>query len=126
MYIVRSINGPTSFSIGEFKKDLGFSVKYNDEFTQSNRYTDLFNNSILGGERKNLKKNAFYKSIISKLSIGENTKCFKCNLCVHPKLSNNGGGHCCKSCKNGSGHGWACLKRPFHSYLVDLSTPPFP
>ena len=35
-----------------------------------------------------------------------------CNFKVHTNFKNNGGTHCCKSCKAGKLHGPACQRQP--------------
>jgi hypothetical protein len=57
MYAVRNINGNTRWSYGEYSNELGYYIKYNDEYNKSSYYKKHFEES--GKDIDN-----FYKEIL--------------------------------------------------------------
>jgi hypothetical protein len=61
MYCVRSINGNTRWSLGNYSNELGYYIKYNSEYEKSSYYKNKFQNSGLSIED-------FYKNITINLN----------------------------------------------------------
>jgi hypothetical protein len=59
MYSIREINGTTRWSIGKYRKDLGYYIKYESEYEKSNFYKNNFKKS-----KSKYSLNEFYKKYI--------------------------------------------------------------
>lgn len=112
MYLVRPINGSSGFSKGHFNKDLNYYIKYLGEFSQAEMYCEKYNRFITekGVALKSNDIDTFYRKNISEVS-NITYKCIKCDFCTHPCITNNGGRHCCNSCKVSGTHGPSCKKK---------------
>jgi hypothetical protein len=65
MYSVRSINGTTRWSKGDFSDTLGYYIKYQTEYNKSNEYKDIFSKI---NQQSKVTLDQFYSHHINKIN----------------------------------------------------------